>query len=184
MALSICSGLRGGSTEMVGTSSLCAPYVRSRATIGAAWSLVRGTSTRQPNSGLVSYQLNSCLCLAADPQSTVLTLLNLPSVTDANCTPPAWIRSMPAYSGTAVRLETPGTTSKSMPPRTQAAASSATALSQNGSPVTSRTTREPVAACLSTILARADGDRPSPGRGGGRSRGGLGPRGTGRRCTH
>ena len=51
---------------------------------------------------------------------------------------------MPAYSGTAVRLDTPGTTSKSMPPRTQAAASSATALSKNGSPVTSRTTRVPV----------------------------------------
>ena len=95
--------------------------------------------------------------VAAVPQSTVLALPNLPSVTEANCTPPAWIRSIPAYSGTAVRLDTPGTTSKSMPPRTQAAASSATALSRNGSPVTSRTTREPAAACLSTILARADG---------------------------
>ena len=55
---------------------------------------------------------------------------------------------MPAYSGTAVRLDTPGTTSKSMPPRTQAAASSATALSRNGSPVTSRTTRAPVGGVL------------------------------------
>ena len=64
---------------------------------------------------------------------------------------------MPAYSGTAVRLDTPGTTSKSMPPRTHAAASSATALSRNGSPLTSRTTRVPVEACLSTILARAEG---------------------------
>ena len=50
------------------------------------------------------------------PQSTVLARPNLPSVTDANWTPPAWIRSIPAYSGTAVRLDTPGTTSKSMPP--------------------------------------------------------------------
>jgi hypothetical protein len=34
----------------------------------------------------------------AVPQSTVLARPNLPSVTDANCTPPAWIRSIPAYS--------------------------------------------------------------------------------------
>src|SRR5215211_8092705 len=106
--------------------------------------------------------------VGAIPHCAVFTLLNLPSVTEVKCTPPAWIRSTPAYSGTAVRLETPGTTSKSIPPRTQAAASSATALSRNGSPLTSRTTRRPAAACLMTILARAEGvnglpasDRPS-----------------------
>lgn len=69
IALSICNGLRG-STEMVGTSSLCAPYVRSRAISGAAWSLVRGTRTRQPNSGLVSYQVSSARCSAAAPMIT------------------------------------------------------------------------------------------------------------------
>ncbi len=82
------------------------------------------------------------------------TLANFPSVTLAKWTPPLWLRSTPAYSGTAVRLETPGTTSKSTPPRTQAAASSATALSQKGSPDTSRTTRLPNSVCLSTSLAR------------------------------
>jgi hypothetical protein len=39
---------------MVGTSSGTAPYSRSRTDSEAACSLVRGTSTRQPNSGLVS----------------------------------------------------------------------------------------------------------------------------------
>src|SRR3954452_9875028 len=56
MALSICCGLRGGSTEMVGTSSGTEPKLRSRAESVPACSLVRGTSTRQPNSGLVSNQ--------------------------------------------------------------------------------------------------------------------------------
>ena len=91
------------------------------------------------------------------PHWAVTTRVNLPSVTLAKCTPPLWLRSTPAYSGTAVRLETPGTTSKSTPPRTQAAASSATALSRNGSPETSRTTRLPGSVCLSTNLAAARG---------------------------
>ena len=52
--MSICSGLRGGSTEMVGTSSGTAPYSRTRRDSEPACSLVRGTRTRQPKSGLVS----------------------------------------------------------------------------------------------------------------------------------
>src|SRR4051794_781500 len=55
-ARSICAGLRGGSTAMVGTSTGTAPYARSRSLISPAWSLVRGTSTRQPNSGRLSHQ--------------------------------------------------------------------------------------------------------------------------------
>src|SRR6476661_5297995 len=55
MARSICAGLRGGSTAMVGTSTGAAPYARSRSLISPAWSLVRGTSTRQPNSGRLSH---------------------------------------------------------------------------------------------------------------------------------
>ena len=55
-ARSICCGVRGGSTEIVGTSSGTAPYERSWSDSDAACSLVRGTSTRQPNSGLVSNQ--------------------------------------------------------------------------------------------------------------------------------
>ena len=49
---------------MVGTSSGTAPYSRSRSETADACSLVRGTSTRQPNSGLVSYQ-DSRRCAAA-----------------------------------------------------------------------------------------------------------------------
>ena len=45
---SIWAGLRGGSTEIVGTSDGMAPCSRSRSDISPAWSLVRGTSTRQP----------------------------------------------------------------------------------------------------------------------------------------
>ena len=55
-ARSICCGVRGGSTAIVGTSSGTAPYSRSRCDTTAACSLVRGTRTRQPNSGLVSNQ--------------------------------------------------------------------------------------------------------------------------------
>ncbi len=52
--MSICSGLRGGSTEIVGTSSGTPPYPRSLADRLPACSFVRGTRIRQPNSGLVS----------------------------------------------------------------------------------------------------------------------------------
>src|SRR5215218_4917164 len=41
---------------MVGTSTGTAPYARSRSLISPAWSLVRGTRTRQPNSGRLSHQ--------------------------------------------------------------------------------------------------------------------------------
>src|ERR1019366_7653545 len=54
MARSICCGVRGGSTRIVGTTSLVAPYDARRAVIEPAWSLVRGTRMFQPNSGLVS----------------------------------------------------------------------------------------------------------------------------------
>src|SRR6185312_2455593 len=50
MARSICAGVRGGSTAIVGTSHGIAPYARSRSLIAPACSLVRGTSTFQPYS--------------------------------------------------------------------------------------------------------------------------------------
>src|SRR3954467_968272 len=56
MARSICAGLRGGSTARVGTSTGTPPYPPSRSLISPAWSLVRGTSTRQPNSDRLSHQ--------------------------------------------------------------------------------------------------------------------------------
>ena len=58
-ARSICCGVRGGSTEIVGTTSAVAPNDSSRAMVDPDCSLVRGTRTFQPNSGLVSNQ-DSC----------------------------------------------------------------------------------------------------------------------------
>ena len=65
--MSICCGLRGGSTEIVGTSSGTAPYPRRRVVSEPACSLVRGTSTRQPNSGLVSNQDRASRRLTTSP---------------------------------------------------------------------------------------------------------------------
>ena len=62
---------------------------------------------------------------------------------------------MPAYAGTAVADETPGTISKAMPAFTQACASSGPEAKRNGSPAISRTTRRPDLACRTTTLARA-----------------------------
>jgi len=70
-ARSICCGVRGGSTAMVGTCSGTAPLARSRSQTSSACSLVRGTSTRQPNSGLVSNQ-DSAGC-DATPSPTTAT---------------------------------------------------------------------------------------------------------------
>ena len=56
IARSICAGVRGGSTAIVGTSHGIAPYARSRSLIAPACSLVRGTSTFQPYSGRFSHQ--------------------------------------------------------------------------------------------------------------------------------
>src|SRR3954471_22226443 len=71
MARSIWAGLRGGSTAIVGTSTGTAPYARSRSLISPAWSLVRGTSTRQPNSGRLSHQESLArLSTAAPPVAT------------------------------------------------------------------------------------------------------------------
>jgi len=57
-ALSICAGLRGGSTAMVGTSTGSAPWETNRSLISPAWSLVRGTSTVQPYSARLSHQFS------------------------------------------------------------------------------------------------------------------------------
>src|ERR687898_654036 len=66
-ALSICCGLRGGSTEIVGASSGTAPERRSAADSEPACCRVRGTSTRQPKSGLVSNQDRAARCSTTSP---------------------------------------------------------------------------------------------------------------------
>src|SRR5262249_16035599 len=52
---------------IVGTSSGMAPYSRRRSETTDACSLVRGTSTRQPNNGLVSYEDILLFTAAASP---------------------------------------------------------------------------------------------------------------------
>src|SRR6516165_9963300 len=97
-ARSICCGVRGGSTAIVGTSSGTAPYSRSRSETTEACSLVRGTSTRQPNSSLVSYQESRLPAAAASPT----TATALPRVV-ATVTPAA-LRSGPIRPSVVVTV--------------------------------------------------------------------------------
>src|SRR5690606_4831634 len=69
-ARSICAGVRGGSTAMVGTSVGIAPYLRSRALIAPACSLVRGTSTFHPYSGRLSHQPRVWRDVTTEPTTT------------------------------------------------------------------------------------------------------------------
>src|SRR4051794_5794093 len=64
------------------------------------------------------------------------------------------VSGTPAYAGTAVTEDTPGTISNPTPARTQACASSGPEAYTNGSPAISRTTRLPDFACFTTTLAR------------------------------
>jgi hypothetical protein len=70
IARSICAGVRGGSTAMVGTSVGIAPYRRSRALIAPACSLVRGTSTFHPYSGRLSHQPRVSRSATTEPTTT------------------------------------------------------------------------------------------------------------------
>ena len=88
-ARSICWGVRGGSTAIVGTSSGTAPYSRSRCDTTAACSLVRGTRIRQPNSGLVSNHDSSSRAATASPTTAMAGPLVLARDT------PAALRSGP-----------------------------------------------------------------------------------------
>jgi hypothetical protein len=65
------------------------------------------------------------------------------------------VSGIPAYAGTEVADETPGTTSKAIPALTHACASSGAEAKRNGSPAMRRTTRRPDFACRTTTLARA-----------------------------
>ncbi len=62
---------------------------------------------------------------------------------------------MPAYAGTAVAAETPGTISNGMPFLRQAPISSAKPVNVAGSPSMRRTTSPPLRAAWSTSFARA-----------------------------
>src|SRR3984893_15514592 len=68
---------------MVGTSSGPAPSTRSRSDTTDACSLVRGTSTRQPNSGLVSYQDILLFAAAASPTTATAPPRVVATVTPA-----------------------------------------------------------------------------------------------------
>src|SRR3954449_12533835 len=75
---------------MVGTSTGTAPYARSRSLMSPACSLVRGTRTRQPNSGRLSHQDSLARLSTAAP--TVTT------------TGPLRVSSPAAFSATAASL--------------------------------------------------------------------------------
>src|SRR5690606_4850152 len=77
-----------------------------------------------------------------------------PQVTTATSRWVLVVSGMPAYAGTAVTAETPGTISKASPALAHAWASSGPEAYTNGSPEISRTTRLPVLTCLTTTLAR------------------------------
>jgi hypothetical protein len=66
-ARSSCCGVRGGSTEIVGTTLACAPWRCRRANVEADCSFVRGTSTSHPNSGLLSNHDNVSRMVTVDP---------------------------------------------------------------------------------------------------------------------
>jgi hypothetical protein len=224
-AFSIWCGVRGGSTEIVGTTSATAPCSASLATIPPACCLVRGTSTRQPNSGLVSNHdalsrspaaspttamsgrssparasvaptsdsghdtdrwctvvprdvsttgvrgdrpaasrpSADCRMSSSAPRTTTVVLAPACAVQSTStpcgwmtCTPavPAGVSGTPAYAGTAVAADTPGTTSKASPPLRQAAISSASPVNVAGSPSSRRTTRRPAFAADTTSFAR------------------------------
>ncbi|CAB4715979.1 unannotated protein [freshwater metagenome] len=73
IARSICCGVRGGSTEIVGTSMGTAPCPRSSDMIEPVVSWVRGISTRQPKSDLTSNQSNFSRCATTSPTTTMPT---------------------------------------------------------------------------------------------------------------
>src|ERR1700733_6017181 len=189
---------------MVGTCSGTAPRARSRSQTSSACSFVLGTSTRQPNSGLVSnhdsaacavtpspttatagpcavsrltpaafrsaaiepsvpttvccsvvvpFQVMANGALSAPPLATSILprstgpvsaprMTSVPSLTDTRLTSLALmirtspvtslVSGMPAYSGTAVAADTPGTTSNGTRAFAQAAASAAPLQNMNG----------------------------------------------------
>ncbi len=78
------AGVRGGSTEIVGTSTGVAPSARSRADRAPACSLVRGTSTVQPNSGRVSNQDSRSRRSTAAPTTVTVDPLRPAPVTSAS----------------------------------------------------------------------------------------------------
>ena len=70
-ARSICCGVLGGSTAMVGTCSGTAPCARSRSDTASACSFVLGTRIRQPNRGFVSNQDRACWAAMPSPTTAI-----------------------------------------------------------------------------------------------------------------
>src|SRR5215472_10531403 len=221
-ARSICCGVRGGSTAIVGTCSGTAPYDLSCSQTPAACSFVLGTSTRQPNSGLVSNQESVRCILTPSPTTAIArpcavsrlspaalrSAVMVPSVLTTVCwsvvvpfqvmangvvsdQPPAisilamspipvsapsitsvpgaadilltseawmmrtsvaasWVSGMPAYAGTAVAAEIPGTISNGTLALAQLATSAAAPQNMKGSPLNSRSTNCP---CLAALMS-------------------------------
>src|SRR3954453_22059868 len=149
MARSICAGLRGGSTAMGGTSTGTAPYAGSRSLISLAWSLVRGTSTRQPNSGRLSHQDSRLRLSTAVP--TVATTGPLSASTPAVFS--ATATSLVATLFCAVPEPPGGTTTGVLPDRPPS--TSRAAASGSSSAVPCRTRVPPAAEAAPASPARS-----------------------------
>src|SRR4051794_33921777 len=139
---------------MVGTSTGTAPYARRRSLISPAWSLVRGTSTRQPNSGRLSHQESLARLSTAAPMvaTTAPESASRPAVFSATAasllTTLFWpVPEPPAVTTTGVAPVRPPSTR-----RIAASGSSSTAGAESTSGL-------PVAAA-----AAASGPRSAPAR--------------------
>ena len=174
-AFSIWCGDRGGSTEIVGTTSLTAPKPASCSTVGPDCAWVRGTSTRQPNRGLVSNQdalsrretpgpvtaTSRSSPVAATSSTAALTsrsvatavrwdVVDPPTVT---LTPadPSWPASTRAPTHATTSSGTPSTTTVPCVPATAAASWRPPASSTCTAPVPEVVTGTP--ACSGTAVA-------------------------------
>src|SRR5918998_600834 len=123
-----------------------------------AWSLVRGTSTRQPNSGRLSHQDSLARLSTAEPTVTTTGPLTAssPAVFSATAASLATTLFCPVPEPPVVAA-TPGTTSKPTAVRPTASTSLTTQSEVNGSPATSRTTVPPDRAAATAALATSAG---------------------------
>src|SRR5438309_1205696 len=140
---------------MVGTSTGTAPYARSRSLISPAWSLVLGTSTRQPNSGRLSHHDSRARLSTAAP--TVATTRPLtasrPAVFSATADSFAVtlfcpVPEPPAVTTIGVEADRPPSTSRA-------------AASGSSSAVACSTTVPPVAAAAAASAPRSTSARRS-----------------------
>ena len=133
---------------MVGTTSLTAPNSASRSVVEMAWSLVRGTSTRQPNSGLVSNQDSSSRSATGAPTTASTGRCRAEAVTFA-----AASASVAVSVRCSVEVPWLVTATGVAPSRPAASRSPSAAATTAGSPITTTVTSSPVERAQSTLVS-------------------------------